>query len=184
MNTNRTLIEAANVEDKINAHSRQGYHCAQTVAFENGTRVPYISLDEVMREVCEREGEPTQGPKFDLACRAIIEVLRVIIGDTAEKHSKKLSRETVGSRAIALAWTLDPSLFEGSPSLRRLAARYGCTAPLLSVHTGNLRDRFGVSNRLQQAHDHSRMTFNANKPDVVIDGSCIPEPEDLDECNN
>ncbi len=59
----------------------------------------------------------------------------------------------VGRRMIALAWAVDPSIIEGSPSMRQLAKQMGLIGAVLSKSTSKATKRFGLSNRSQKAHD-------------------------------
>ncbi|PYJ63534.1 MAG: hypothetical protein DME24_01105 [Verrucomicrobia bacterium] len=54
----------------------------------------------------------------------------------------------MGRRLLALAWTVDPSLIEESPSLAQIAKAIGCTRATLSVHSAQARRQFGIRNRL------------------------------------
>lgn len=184
MNPATALLVAGEAEDKAIAHSRKGRHEHHEGAFEDGARVPFLGMDDVLRGVCEREEIPMHGPDYTLACRAVIEVLRVILGDTREQSGRgcrKPSRELVGSRAICLAWVLDQGLFDESPSLRRLAKRYGLSAPALSITTTELRDRFGIANGAQLAHDSHRMHFNPTKSDALEVSTEIGEEDEYAE---
>lgn len=182
MNAAAALLAEGEALDKAVGHSRLGRHEYHEAAFENGERVPFLSMGDVLRDVCEREEIPMHGPDYTLACRAVIEVLRVVLGDTRERQGgHKLSRDSIGTRAICLAWVLDQGLFDESPSLRKLAMRYGVSAPLFSVTTGELRDKFGIANGAQLSHDHSRMHFNPTKPDAVESEAEIEKEEELEE---
>ncbi len=181
-NAASALLAAGEAEDKIFGHSVKGRHEQHDAAFEDGQRVPYLSMEDVLRDVCEREEVPMHGPDYTLACRAVIEVLRVILGDTkAQSHGEKVSREAVGKRAICLAWIIDQGLFDESPSLRKLAKRYGVSTPLLSITTGELRDKFGIANGAQLAHDHHRMQFNSDNSNTTESEAEIGEEEELEE---
>lgn len=76
--------------------------------------------------------------------------------------------KTVGMRIAALGWVLDPSLFNGTPSLRELAERIGCHPMALSRTTAKFSKGFGVSNRSQFSHAwryrrmHSKATNNGS----------------------
>jgi hypothetical protein len=55
----------------------------------------------------------------------------------------------IGRRFLALAWVVDPSLFAGSPSLAKLAARLGTDSATLSRLTSEATRTFGITNRCQ-----------------------------------
>jgi len=61
----------------------------------------------------------------------------------------------IGRRFIALAWVVNPSLFECGPSLRSLALRLGVHVVTMSRLTAEVSRQFGVSNPAQQ-HDWKR----------------------------
>ena len=62
---------------------------------------------------------------------------------------------TVGRKAIALAWVVNPGLFEGAPSLASLAKELGVTRACLSCHTSSVSREFGLTNR-GQVHGWNR----------------------------
>jgi hypothetical protein len=56
----------------------------------------------------------------------------------------------IGRRFIALAWVLNPGLFEGTPSAGRLAELIGIrSAPRFFALTGEASRHFGIRNRAQ-----------------------------------
>jgi hypothetical protein len=61
----------------------------------------------------------------------------------------------VGKRLIALAWVITPAMFEGSPSMRKLAARLSIKPALMHRLTAMASKRFGVVNR-GQSHGWNR----------------------------
>lgn len=55
----------------------------------------------------------------------------------------------IGRRVIALAWAMNPGIFEGSPSLTKLAEQIGVHKATLSNYTSDASRTFGVRNRAQ-----------------------------------
>jgi hypothetical protein len=61
----------------------------------------------------------------------------------------------ISRRVLALAWVLDPSLIEGSPSAAELARKIGCPRTKFHGLTGSVVRKFGIRNRAQ-AHAWNR----------------------------
>lgn len=75
--------------------------------------------------------------------------------ETAERRQHfgqvkiKQTQRAVATRLLGLAWTIDPSLIDGSPSLSKLATKIGCHKVVLSVHSAEAHRDFGIQNRAQ-----------------------------------
>ncbi len=61
--------------------------------------------------------------------------------------------KSIAQRTVVAGWVLSPALFEGSPSLTRLAKQMGIHKVILSRHAAAFSKRFGIRNRAQRAHD-------------------------------
>ena len=73
-------------------------------------------------------------------------------------HSQNAGEQydrTIGRKAIALAWVVNPGLFEGAPSLAALAKDLGITRAALSSHAASISREFGLTNR-GQVHGWNR----------------------------
>lgn len=89
-------------------------------------------LGEVKDDLSERD--------YEAMGIALREFLRWIV------KGKKL--HIIGRRAVALAWTVNPDIFNG-PSQARLAKLVGCHKALLSEDATDARRRYDVRNRAQ-----------------------------------
>lgn len=76
---------------------------------------------------------------------------------TVGRCEPKKMAEIIGRRTLALAWVMDPSIIEGSPSLSSLAKRIGTSKAVLSLSSSKASKVFGISNRAQ-AHAWNRKT--------------------------
>jgi hypothetical protein len=68
---------------------------------------------------------------------------------TVGRCEPKKMAEIIGRRTLALAWVMDPSILEGSPSLSSLAKRIGTSKAVLSLSSSKASKVFGISNRAQ-----------------------------------
>ena len=73
----------------------------------------------------------------------------------------------VGRRTIALAWSINPDLFRGSPSASVLARMMGCSVDLLHRETGEARRSFGLKNRLSDHAWNFRSELPSKEPNSV-----------------
>ena len=102
----------------------------------------YTTFNESTHELAEHDFEG-----LVVALRRILQWL-VEPGVKKMKHRKMLVR-----RVAALAWVIDPSLLDGSPSLRQLAKHMHDKQPMsLSEHTAAASRTFGLRNRSQVGH--------------------------------
>ena len=73
-------------------------------------------------------------------------------------HSQNAGEQydrTIGRKAIALAWVVNPGLIDGAPSLAALAKDLGITRAALSAHAATVSREFGLTNR-GQVHGWNR----------------------------
>jgi hypothetical protein len=98
----------------------------------------YELLGEAEQEVEERD--------YDKLTFAIRRLLEFMLADDL-RHPK--AERNIVRRVVALAWTLNPGYFEGSPSLTEVAHMMGLNKVTLSEHTAEVRRVFGVRNRAQ-----------------------------------
>ena len=103
---------------------------------------PWAELSEKLGEVSE---PLAPGDRADLAS-ALRAILHFLLCDG--KQASRLT-ERIGRRCVALAWTIDPSLFDGTPSLTALAKSLDLFAPQIAIHSGDASRRFGIRNRAQ-----------------------------------
>ncbi len=107
-------------------------------------------------------GEDELGPvEYQRLAFALGRVLRWLVLPKTNGKGTRQQQRVIALRAIALAWTIDPRMFDDTPSLRSLAKRSGVTYDTLQHHSGGASDRFGVVNRYQKAH---RNRNHANHP--------------------
>ena len=98
----------------------------------------YDLLGEAEQEVEERD--------YDKLTFAIQRLLEFMLADDL-RHPK--AERNIARRVVALAWTLNPGYFEGSPSLTEVAHMMGLNKVTLSDHAAGVRRVFGVRNRAQ-----------------------------------
>jgi hypothetical protein len=85
--------------------------------------------------------------------------------------NKKVATELVGRRLMALAWVINPSLFEDSPSIRELNRRLGFQGSTMRMLTGEASRAFGIRNRAQ-GHAWNYDPNNAPKSVPACLGVC------------
>ena len=92
-------------------------------------------------------GEPDDEPEqFD----ALAFVLQRLLSWFADVDLARPGAEVfIARRVIALAWTVNPSLFTDSPSLASLARRLRINRVSLSEHAAAARRTFAIQNRAQ-----------------------------------
>jgi hypothetical protein len=125
---------------------------------------PPMQEDFNWDELYERFGELSDRQKHDEQMEQINEFVRkvfqwVVAIDLNRPNSQML----IGRRFIALAWVLNPALFEGSPSASKLAERLGITRKAnLWELTGEASRHFKILNR-GQSHAWNRKSEPANQ---------------------
>jgi hypothetical protein len=87
-------------------------------------------------------------------------------------HHRSAWVNRISRRALMLAWVLDPSLIEGSPSLSEVARDLKCHKVTLSVHSAEFRRRLGIHNRAQ-SHGWS---FDPDKDPTTL----TAHPDDIE----
>jgi hypothetical protein len=120
---------------------------------------PHYSGDyEFDYEAVDREltGASAGLPDEDKALLAegLARVVRWIIGQPKGSYrDRKLQArrysDQIARRACALAWVVNPSWFEGSPTLSELGQHLGISKSILSKHTSEVTGVFGIQNRAQ-----------------------------------
>ena len=86
----------------------------------------YHSLGETQAEVA-----PHDYAAMGHAVRVLLQwILKV-------SPAKPCSERAIARRVIGLAWTIDPGLIEGSPSLSHIAKELGCNKVVLSIHSAS-----------------------------------------------
>ena len=97
-------------------------------------------------------GEDELGPvEYQRLAFALGRILRWLVVPKTNGKGSRQQQRVIALRAIALAWVVDPRMFDDTPSLRTLAKRSGVTYDTLQHHSGGAVDRFGVANRYQKA---------------------------------
>lgn len=110
-------------------------------------------------------GEDDLGPvEYQRLAFALGRVLRWIVQPHAGKAGSRNILRLIGLRVLMLTWVADPRMFDGSPSLRSLAKRYGFSHRCLSHHARQASERLGIQNRPQIAR---RSTDNVPKGPLV-----------------
>lgn len=95
----------------------------------------------------------------------LVEALRSILDWMMPSHLHRAdSDRTIGRRAIALAWAMNPALFEHSPSLSQIAKELGLGKATMSTYTAEASRRFQVRNRGQKHGWNWRKTVKKAKP--------------------
>lgn len=95
----------------------------------------------------ERLGEDAQNGDLD---REVAEAVVRLIEKLVSNQDRPMYPQAVGLRLIGLAWVLNPAYFEGSPSLRDLAARCKVKPSTLARFTGEASRLIGFRNRSQR----------------------------------
>lgn len=77
---------------------------------------------------------------------------------------EELALKSIGKRAIAMAWVLEPNRFRrpgevGDVSIRRLAAKLGFSAPAISPVTAEFSRLTKITNQFQK-HDSKNSYAN------------------------
>lgn len=132
-------------------------------------------------ELYERLGEPSDRQLHENNMEQISEFVRklfqwVVAVDLKQPNSQML----VGRRFIALAWVLNPALFDGSPSASKLAETLGITRKAnLWTLTGEASQHFGITNR-SQSHGWNRGKQN----DGIATSKGIAKPQQNDSKAN
>ena len=103
-------------------------------------------FDEVQNAL-DGKGLDSQETAAELVRRIFLWVTDVNMG----ARRKRKAQELTGRRFIALAWVLDPSLFNCSPSATDLSKQIGIKcAPSFQQLTGEASRMFGISNYAQR----------------------------------
>lgn len=109
-------------------------------------------------EVEKRLGELPEDDPAVYGSERMAHALRIILswitrrGMFARRGVKSGGRwaRAVGRRTIALAWVVDPSTFEGTPSLSALEAQGEMPSKALSRYAAEATATFGIRNRIQK----------------------------------
>ncbi|MBN9690698.1 MAG: hypothetical protein J0M24_10705 [Verrucomicrobia bacterium] len=107
---------------------------------------------ELERLMGEDELEPIEYQRLAFALGRILRW--VILGNAAGRSAgnsgrSKDRRHVIADRVLALAWTINPEIFDGRPSLRTLAKRYGVHMSVASRTARRATADFGLQNREQ-----------------------------------
>jgi hypothetical protein len=128
-------------------------------------------LDPLDGKVCEFDwdglsralGEPGALAEDDI--ERLGQALRSILVWVLAGEGGRLNPDDrrAGRRVIALAWVIDPSIIEGSPSLSSLAKQIGTNKAVLSLSSSKVSKVFGISNRAQ-SHAWNRKPRRGSTP--------------------
>jgi hypothetical protein len=114
--------------------------------------------------VCERLGEELNREDKEKLALALRRIFQWVLDFEYDIKASPLMPDTlIGRRLVALAWVVNPDLFPGSPSLRRLSRHLGITAPIMAELTGEVCREFGIQNRAQD-HAWNRKSSFTNAP--------------------
>lgn len=114
-------------------------------------RVADFDWEAVERALGEEPGDDEGAIDYQAFAFALRRVLRWLV---ARRQARGWDR-TVGRRAIALAWIVDPSFIPGAPSLRRIEGRLLIPRNILSRYVAEATREFGLRNR-GQSHGWNR----------------------------
>jgi hypothetical protein len=108
----------------------------------------YQNLGEAMSEA-EQDTDPATMLLLAQALRSIFDYVLDI------DLNKKGAEKRVGRRFIGLCWVVNPAMFEGSPSLTKIAKKLGLSPRLLQFTAAEASAQYGIVNR-GQAHGWNR----------------------------
>jgi len=123
------------------------------------TAEPYCDFD--WDELYTSLGEATD-EDMQLRVRLALAFRRVFRWVLNTKLNNKNAAQYIGRRAIALAWVMNPELFEGK-SITEVAATLGLPKQILSKASAAASLKFGIQNR-GQAHAWNRGLKTAKSP--------------------
>jgi hypothetical protein len=127
---------------------------SQTIGFD------YAAVEQALDEA--QEEQPTDGYQ---ALAALIR--KMFLWGTDVDLKKKNAQAIIGRRFIALAWVIDPGLFNGSPSASTIARTLGFHPVTLQKLTGEAARHFKIVNRAQD-HAWNRGKVAAQQPTVAV----------------
>lgn len=137
----------------------EDYHHEHADPMDNHSIVEF-DWDELMVRLGEAQTE--------LAPRdytGLVEALRSILDWMMPSHLHRDGCDrTIGRRAIALAWAMNPALFENSPSLSQIAKDLGLGKATMSTYTAEASRRFQVRNRGQNHGWNWRKSVESAQP--------------------
>jgi hypothetical protein len=107
----------------------------------------WCTLERSLGDSCP-EMEPTD---YALLAHALRIVMRWLTSTKRTKRLRGEQAEYIGRKALVLAWVIDPSIIEGSPALRHLAAELGISRSMLSKLAVRAAQFTGRPNRSQRA---------------------------------
>src|SRR5581483_340638 len=100
----------------------------------------FIEFDwEVLRRNLREAREELGEESYALLADVLGELMRWIV--------KGVKLPIIGRRAVALAWVVNPDMFENGPSAAKLAKRIGCHKAMLSQDAAEASRKFGMRNR-------------------------------------
>jgi len=120
-------------------------------------------------ELFERLGEPSDRQAHDEQMERLNQFIRTLFEwVTAIDLKKPNAQVVIGRRFVALAWVMDPALFENSPSASKLAEMLGVNrkADLWKL-TGEVAKRFGIRNRCQSHAWNRGLTLPGHRREGV-----------------
>lgn len=99
------------------------------------------------------EGIITDDPRVEFVEKLFQFVANTKLNPKESFIKRRRASRNIGIRFAALAWVINPALFEGTPSATALAKMLGCKSawPFLRI-TGEVSRQFGITNRAQ---DHA-----------------------------
>ncbi len=115
---------------------------------------PFEEVDRNLSPIMDEDARRADAVQF---------VSRILAFVTKTSQTQPLSEDIIGRRFAALAWVINPGMFEGSPSATQLAKRLGIKSPhRFHLLTGEATREFGISNR-GQCHAWNRGQTKTNK---------------------
>lgn len=111
---------------------------------ESRVEFPWHEVEEALGEVgAIAESEEAR----EQAARAVHALLGWLV--RGQRQPTARLDAIIGRRALAMAWSIDPSLLDASPSLARLADDLGITRAGMSWHAAEFSRTFRIHNRAQ-----------------------------------
>lgn len=112
-------------------------------------------------ELARLLGERPEVKESDLEVAAVALGVLIRWVVSAQTHH---SLDTLGRRVVALAWVVDPSIFDGD-SAAAVGRRFGVCRQMISCEAAAFSRTFGLRNRAQRSHG---ATFKAGVPGAAL----------------
>ena len=92
-------------------------------------------------------------------------------------YDKPCGEHILARRLLGLAWVVDPSLIEDSPSLSAMSRHLDCDKMAISIHTSAARRKFGIRNRAaQHAWNFGKKRLPKPTPQATVEKASFRRP--------